>query len=348
MTVDRGASGFHDDQRRARRRSIVFVVAAVGILLAIANLIALLTGQHYSHCGATASLDCTARVAFSPSTFAVTVYLVAGYLVVAYVFSTRAALQLANAHEGSAEQQARLRPLMEQVCIASGQPMPRLWVIEDDTPNALAAGTSPERATVAVTTGMLDRLSDRELRGVLAHEMSHVRNRDMSLATVCVIIVATLTFLATISAAIGWGLTASGAQANKRDDKDGAGQMVLGVIVMLFALVVYVLAVPASVLLRAAVSRKRELLADATAVEILHEPTGLRSALEKLEAATDSRIETKPAIAHLWIRAPHIKRAGRKVPLLDRLLDSHPPIAKRIAILRQYEGLDPAGRGPND
>jgi heat shock protein HtpX len=270
---------------------------------------------------------------------AVVAAMILGYLLFAWLASAQAALTMVRAHPAEGPEYAELRALVEQMSIASGIPVPKTYVVDDPAPNAFATGRNPNHAAITVTTGLLAIMSRRELRGVLAHEMSHIRNRDIAVTTLAVLAVGAIAVIADIALRIG----IFGGAGRRRDNDGGTA------IFLLLSLAIYLIAVPAGLLLKAALSRKRESLADASAVELTREPGGIRSALEKLEADTTVISHPSAATAHLWIESPMERSTGEGVRgSFGRLMDTHPPLAERIAILRGIEGLDPAGRGPND
>jgi heat shock protein HtpX len=223
--------------------------------------------------------------------------------------------------------------------IASGIPIPKTYVVEDAAPNAFATGRNPNHAAITVTTGLLTLLSRRELRGVIAHEMAHIRNRDIAVTTLAVLAVGAIAVIGDIALRVG----IFGGMGRRNDNNNGAA------LFLVLSLAIYLIAVPAGLLLKASLSRKRESLADASAVEMTREPGGIRSALEKLEADTTVVQHPSAATAHLWIESPleRDRSAGMRGSF-GRLFDTHPPLAERIALLRSIEGLDPEGRGPND
>jgi heat shock protein HtpX len=226
--------------------------------------------------------------------------------------------------------------VIEGLCIATGLPKPKVYIVDDPAPNAFAFGRSPQRSGVAVTSGILNLMSRRELEGVLAHELSHVRNRDVQVTTLAVTTVGLLVVVADISARAGFFSDLG----DRRGNDDGA--------LLLFAVaaVAGVLAFGAR-LLSLAISRHREELADTSAAAIVS-PDGLRRALEKLEADHTVLHNVSRATAHLWLVAPLHLEGDERHARTNRLFDTHPPLAQRIAILRQLEGLDPNGRGPVD
>jgi heat shock protein HtpX len=256
---------------------------------------------------------------------------------VAWLFAVRATIALTHAVEVTPEQAPVLHNVIEGLCIATGLPKPKVYIVDDPAPNAFAFGRSPERAGVAVTSGILNLMSRRELEGVLAHELSHVRNRDVQVTTLAVTTVGLLVVVADISARAGffsdWG-------GGGRDNDGGA--------LLLFAVaaIAGVLAFGAR-LLSLAISRHREELADTSAAAIVS-PDGLRKALEKLEADHTVLHHVSRATAHLWLVAPLHLDGNARHAKTNRLFDTHPPLGERIAILRKLEGLDPNGRGPVD
>jgi len=253
--------------------------------------------------------------------------------VIGWFLAVRATIRLTRAVEVGPEQAQVLHNVIEGLCIATGLPKPKVYIVDDPAPNAFAFGRSPERAGVAVTSGLLNLMSRRELEGVLAHELSHIRNRDVQVTTLAVTTVGILVVVADISARASFF-------SNWSDNDDG-GPALLAV-----ALVAGALAFGAK-LLSFAISRHREELADTSACAIVS-PDGLRRALEKLEADHTVVHHVSRATAHLWIEAPLQKAGDERQAKTNRLFDTHPPIAERIAVLRRLEGLDPNERGPVD
>jgi heat shock protein HtpX len=244
--------------------------------------------------------------------------------------STSAAESLTGAVEVTPDQATMLHNVVEGLCLASGLPKPRVYIIEDPAPNACAFGRSPKTAGIAVTSGLLELCSRRELEGVVAHELSHVANRDTSVMTLAVTSVGTVVLIADVFARVA--IFSGG-------DEDEGPLALLGLITVLLAPL-------GAWLLMLAVSRHREELADGSAVDFTRNPSGLRKALEKLEADTVTMRHASRATSHLWIASP-LERGGRQ-ERMNRAFDTHPPIGERIAILRKLEGLDPDGRGPVD
>jgi heat shock protein HtpX len=223
----------------------------------------------------------------------------------------------------SKEEAPELWRKVENLSITAGLPMPRLYIVPDDSPNAFAAGRNPKQAVVAVTSGLLDQLDEEELEGVLAHEISHIRNYDVRLMTWAAVLAGSI---AMISQIFLRGLFFG---AGRRDSRGGGNPIVL--VLVLLGLI---LAPIAAVVIQAAISRRREYVADASGAELTRYPQGLASALRTISAAkTPSPHLANQAIAHLMI-APPLGIAGRA----SRLFSTHPPTEDRIARLEQMAG----------
>jgi len=218
----------------------------------------------------------------------------------------------------------KLFNLIQEVTIASGLPMPKVAIVIDNAPNAFATGRNPEHALIALTTGILDAMDRDQLQGVIAHEMAHVANRDTLVSAVAATTAGAIAILSDILTRMMW----FGGGRNR--DRDSNGNPIL----LVFSLLILILAPIAAVLLKSAISRKRESLADATAVEFTRNPAGLRSALEVL--ASDSTVvqQKSTSVAHIWIESP---LDGTSV---SKLFSTHPPIAERIAVLKAMESLN--------
>ncbi len=222
------------------------------------------------------------------------------------------------------EEAPELWRMVENLAITAGLPMPRLFIVPDESPNAFAAGRTPRQAIVAVTTGLLERLDEEELEGVLAHEMSHIRNYDVRLMTWAAVLAGSIALLAQIfTRALWFG-------GGGRDRGGGAANVILLVVVV----VSLILAPIAAVLIQFAISRRREYVADAGAAELTRYPQGLASALAAIsEQAKPSRALGNPAIAHMMIVAP-LGGRGRS----SKLFSTHPAPEDRIARLAQMAG----------
>jgi len=217
----------------------------------------------------------------------------------------------------------KLFGLIQEVTIASGLPMPKVAIVVDSAPNAFATGRNPEHALIAFTTGILDAMDRDQLQGVIAHEMAHVANRDTLVSAVAA---TTAGAIAIVSDMLTRMMFFGGGRDRNRE---GGGNP----IALVISLVILILAPLAAVMLKSAISRKRESLADATAVSFTRNPAGLRSALEVL--ATDSTVvhQRSTAVAHIWIESPLDSKS------VSKMFSTHPPIAERIAVLKSMESL---------
>jgi len=234
----------------------------------------------------------------------------------AYWFSDKLVLAMYRAQAVSPSEAPRLYSIVQELASNAGLPMPRIYIMSNQSPNAFATGRNPQNAVVAVTQGILDILTEDELRGVLAHELAHIRNRDMLIGSIAATLAGAISMLAFFAR---WGAILGG--FGGRDDRDG------GIIGLLVAAIVAPLA---ALLIQMAVSRSREYGADAIGAKIAGSPTGLASALAKLEAASQRRpMKANPASAHMFIVNP---LRGKSV---WNLLSTHPPMQERIRRLRE-------------
>jgi heat shock protein HtpX len=245
---------------------------------------------------------------------------------VSYFYSDRIALAASRARPADGPEYRRYHNLVEGLCIAAGLPKPKLYVVEDSAPNAFATGRNPKHASLAVTTGLLQMMNRVELEGVIAHELSHVKNYDILAGTVAVIAVGTIALLADLGLRFMWF---GGGRARDRDSNAGAA----GAIVAIVALALLVLAPLAAQLMQFSMSRKRELLADATGVQLTRYPPGLLSALKKLQEDKAVIRSASRATAQLWIESPLDREQGKRGSWLNRAFDTHPPLDERIKIL---------------
>ena len=247
---------------------------------------------------------------------------------VSYWNSDKVALSLSHAVPADRTEYARLYNLVEGLCIASGLPQPALYIVEDPAPNAFATGRDPKHASIAVTSGLLEKMNRIELEGVLAHELSHVKNYDIRVSSIAVCLVGV------VAALSDFGIRMFVFGGNRRSSNDNNGG---NVITMVLALVVIALAPLMATVMQLAVSRKREALADVSAVEMTRYPPGLISALEKLRDDQTSVKTSSRATAHLWIEEPmdHYDGDNKKKSRWSHLFDTHPPIEDRIAALQE-------------
>lgn len=239
--------------------------------------------------------------------------------VLSYWYSDKIALSMNGAHEATSEENRELINIVENLAITAGLPMPKVYIINDSVPNAFATGRNKEHAVVAVTTGILEILNRTELEGVIAHELSHVGNRDILLSSVVVVLVGFISLLSNMF------LRARMFGGSGRDREEG-GQ--IGGILVLVGIVLMILSPIIATLIQLAISRKREYLADASGALLTRYPEGLASALEKIGAHSGKMKRANQATAHLFISNPF----GATV---QNLFSTHPPIEKRIEALRK-------------
>ena len=239
----------------------------------------------------------------------------AGMNFFSYFFSDKLALRMYSAQPATREQLPRVYQVVERMTQRIGLPLPKIYVIPSDSPNAFATGRNPQHASVAVTNGILNLLNDDELEGVLAHELGHVKNRDILTSSIAATLAGAITMLARMGY---WASLFGGYGGGGRDRERGGGG--IGALFML------ILAPIAAMLIQLAVSRSREYEADATGAQITGNPYALASALEKLDAYSKRLpMAASPSTAHLFIVAPVISARD-----LGNLFSTHPPIPKRI------------------
>jgi heat shock protein HtpX len=236
----------------------------------------------------------------------------------AYFFSDKIALMSSGAQPVSREQLPRLYEVMERLVAKARLPMPKLYVIPQPAPNAFATGRNPSHASVAVTAGLMELMTDDELEGVIAHELSHVRNYDILITSVAATLAGAITWIASMGR---WAMIFGGYGGSRDDNRGGGG---------LAALLMLIVAPIAALLIQLGISRQREFAADASGAKMVGHPYGLISALEKL-GAYNKRIpmDVSPTTASLFIVAP--LTAGQ---VFSGLFSTHPPLTERIAVLR--------------
>ena len=237
------------------------------------------------------------------------------------------ALAVSRAKPADPQQYQRLHNLVEGLCIAGGIPKPRVYIVDDPAPNAFATGRSPKHAAIAVTTGLLEKMNRVELEGVIAHELSHIRNYDILVSTLAVTLVGSIALLTNIGMRMMWW---NGGRVRREGDRNGGNPLaILGLVLLIFAPII-------AKLMQAAVSRRRETLADVSACQMTRYPPGLISALEKLRDDVTVTHAATTATAHLWIEQPMSGVGDRgKFGAINRMFDTHPPLEERIALLRE-------------
>jgi heat shock protein HtpX len=233
-----------------------------------------------------------------------------------YWFSDKIVLSMYRAKEVTREEAPKFYDMVENLAQNANLPMPKLYIIEDDTPNAFATGRNPAHAAVAATTGILRGLSNEEMAGVIAHELAHVKHRDILTGTIISTLVGTITYIAQMAQ---WAMIFGG----RSDDDDNGG--------LIGSLVLMIVAPIAATLLQLAISRSREFAADAGGAEISGNPLALANALEKISYGNEMKpVEhAGPATAHMFIINP-LRGGG-----INKLFSTHPPIEERVARLRQ-------------
>lgn len=239
----------------------------------------------------------------------------AGYALIQYFFATKMAVMASGARQIEKRENPRLYNAVENISITTGLPMPKVYIIDDPSPNAFATGRDPEHAMVAATTGLIDMMSDRELTGVMAHEMAHIGNYDIRVSLVAFALTVMIGFMADIVWRIGL----------RSDDRDS--KPVIGVLMAVVAIVAPIMAT----LVQLAVSRKREFLADATASLTTRDPEGLAMALEKLREDKTKLRHNNPSMSNMYINNPS------KKGFVAKMFSTHPPIEERIEALRKME-----------
>ncbi|KXC05812.1 MULTISPECIES: M48 family metalloprotease [Microbacterium] len=245
----------------------------------------------------------------------------AGYATVQYFVADREALALSGAQPVTKEEAPRYHRLVENLCISTGTPMPALYVVEDPAPNAFATGRTPDRAAITVTTGLFELMTDRELEGVLGHELGHIRNYDIRVSLVVFGLVVAVGLVADILLRIAFF-------GGGRRGGNNQSQLVF----LIFGVVAAIVAPLLAALVQAAISRQREYLADATSALTTRDPDALASALAKLGEYGRPLAKANTSMAHLWISDP--LRPGA----VQRMFATHPPIPDRIARLEEMGG----------
>ncbi|MDP1821043.1 MAG: M48 family metallopeptidase [Acidimicrobiales bacterium] len=302
----------YDQVAQNKRRSILLILGFVLLVVAVGAALNLLLGNGW--------LFIVGGLVFA-----------GGAAALSYWKSDAIALKVSRAQPASIEQYGRLHNVVEGLCIAGGLPKPRIYVVQDDSPNAFATGRNPKHAAIAVTTGLLEKMNRVELEGVLAHELSHIKNYDILVSTLAVTLVGVIAIASNVGVRFLW--FGMGRNRNNDNDNGGGGAMVI------FAILGFVLLALSPLIARvmqAAVSRRRETLADVSGVELTRYPPGLISALEKLRDDYTVVGSASHATAHLWIEQPMAttEQEGR-LSRLNRMFDTHPPLEERIAFLRE-------------
>ncbi len=300
-------------QVAANKRRTVYLMAGFAVLIT----------------GLVAAFDLA--FAGGPVVVAVAVVVVVAMVWGSYFYSDSLAIAAAHARPADPVRYRQLHNIVEELCLASGLPKPRVYIVDDPAPNAFATGRNPAHAAVAATTGLLEIMDREELEGVLAHELSHVQNYDILVATVAVTLVG---FAALLS---DFGLRMLIFGGRRRDNKGDTG-----IYVAVLSVVFIILAPVAAKAMHLAISRRRESLADVSGILITRNPQGLISALEKLRDNHTVIAHAPAATAHMWIESPLDKQSKGAHGRFNRLFETHPPLEARIAALREVAGTFPA------
>jgi len=301
----------YDQITSNKRRSVVLVAAFVVLVAAVVWAINLLIG--YGVVGLFIALAVAGVSAF-----------------VAYWKSDAVALAMSHARPADPVEYARFHNLVEGLCIAAGLPKPRLFIIDDPAPNAFATGRDPRHAAVAATTGLLEKMNRVELEGVLAHELSHIKNYDVLVSTLAVTMVGVVALQSDFALRFMWW----GGPRHRDDNNNGGGGPAAALAILGFVLLLVTPLVAR--LMQFAVSRRREALADVSGVSLTRYPPGLISALEKLKQDTTVVHSSSRATAHLWLESPLARTPEEgRLAWLNRLFDTHPPLEERIQALKE-------------
>ncbi|HOK35151.1 MAG TPA: M48 family metallopeptidase [Candidatus Pacearchaeota archaeon] len=241
-----------------------------------------------------------------------------------YWYSDKIVLSMSRARPIKKEDNPELYRIVENLCITAGLPMPKIYILDENQPNAFTTGRDQNHAVLVVTRGLLEKLERSELEGVIAHELSHIGNKDILLSTVIVILVGIVSLLSDFFLRISfWG-------GGRRDSKDESG-----ILMMIFGILAAILAPLAATLIQLAISRKREFLADADGALLTRYPEGLARALEKIASDETPLKVANTSTAHLYISSPFKGRENQN--WLTKLFSTHPPIEERIKALREME-----------
>ena len=259
----------------------------------------------------------------SPFGGMVIAFIIGGIYAVSMIFqSTEIVMSMNGAREVSEQEAPELYHVVQDMAMVAQIPMPRVYIVEDASPNAFATGSKPENAAVAATTGLLALMNREELEGVMGHEVSHIRNYDIRISTIAVALTSAVTMLSSMAGRMMW-FGGGSRRRNDRDDDNG-----LGIILMIVSLLALLLAPLAATLVQLAISRQRAYLADASSVELTRNPKGMINALLKLDNSQPMEHHVDDASAALYINDPK-KKGG-----LQKLFYTHPPISDRVERLK--------------
>ena len=319
---------FRDLIAANKRNSVLLVVCFILFVAIVAMVIGLAIVAYYSP-GTVARLN-VLRALVIGAIAGVLAFLVA---LLGYYSGDDMILAVSRAQRIRHKDDPELFNIVEEMAIAAGLPMPRVYLIRDKSPNAFATGRDPEHASIAVTTGLREKLNREELQGVIAHEMSHVQNYDIRLMLLMAVLVGTVVMLADLFWQITWYTSPGSSRESKsdRDGKDGGGGGIIALVLIVLAVLLAIIAPLLAQLIQLAVSRQREYLADATAVQLTRNPLGLAQALRKIDEDPAELKSANRGTAHLYIANPIKKYEARA----HSAFASHPPIKDRIRRLER-------------
>ena len=311
---------FYEEESANRRNSFLLALLVVAFLAVFGYIIGYVVG-----------LGTGNEVAYGIGALAIAVAFGVLSAVGSYFGGDQLVLASSHAREVDAQQAPELFNVVSELAVAANVPMPRVYIIDDPSPNAFATGRDPKHASVAITTGLLQKLDREELQGVIGHEMSHVRNYDIRFTLIVGVMLGSIALLAQLFLRYTFWF---GGGRKSNNDNNGSGT--LGVILLVIGVVLAILAPFFTALVQMAVSRQREYLADASSVELTRNPHGLERALAKLAADNEPLHSANGATQHLYIVNPLKKLGGGSA-----LFSTHPPIVDRINRLRQLTGDAP-------
>lgn len=251
-------------------------------------------------------------------------FIIGGIYAFSMIFqSTEVVMSMNGARQVTEAEAPDLYHVVEDMAMVAQVPMPRVYIVEDSSPNAFATGSKPENAAVAATTGLLNLMNREELEAVIGHEVSHIRNYDIRISTIAVALASAVTMLSSLAGRMMW-FGGGSRRRNSRDNDNG-----LGILMLILSLIAIILAPLAATLVQLAISRQREFLADASSVELTRNPQGMINALQKLDGSEPMHRKVDDASAALYINDP--KKEGG----LQKLFYTHPPISERVERLRK-------------
>ena len=302
---------FHDQISRNKLKSTLLMGSILIVLLALGYVIGLAMGPDYF------LLIMVIAIIFSLS-----------YILIGFYKSDKIALASVHAKPAHPSKYPQYNNIVEGLCIASGMPKPKLYVMEDKNINAFASGRDPEHAVICVTTGALEKFDKHELEGVIGHELSHIANYDIRFMTLTAVLVGMIAIISQIFIRSLWWSSITGGRGGNRDNKGQAIFMIIGIVMAILAPIVVMM-------VQMSISRKREYTADASAVKFIRTPTGLINALKKIDNEHPSMQETQEskkkiskAVAPLFISDPFKTK-------VKNAFATHPPLKKRIATLER-------------